>query len=96
MSKGANTLYIHKKISVDDTVVYNILIDGLLSYGYGTSTARGMADIVISGGAINDGVSGTRITKKKVLDAMRRMMNAFEYEIEFISESGREVLLSII
>lgn len=96
MNNGTNTLYIHKKVSVDDTVLYNILVDGLLSYGYGTITARSMADVVIGGGAVHNGVIGTNITKRKLLDAMRRIMTSYEYEIEYISDSGREVLSSII
>lgn len=96
MNKGTNILYIHKKVSVDDTVLYNILVDGLLSYGYGTITARSMADVVIAGGAVHNGVIGINITKRKLLDAMRRIMTSYEYEIEYISDSGREVLSSII
>lgn len=96
MSKDTNTLYIHKKVSVDDAVLYNILVDGLLSYGYGTITAHSMADVVIGGGAVYNGVIGNKITKRKLLDSMRRIMNAYEYEIEYISDSGREVLTSII
>ena len=96
MNKDANTLYIHKKVSVNDTVLYNILVDGLLSYGYGTITARSMADAVIDGGTVHNGILGTKITKRKLLAAVRRIMTSYEYEIEYISDSGREVLSSII
>lgn len=96
MSKDANTLYIHKKMYVNDSVLYNILVDGLLSYGYGTITARSMADVVIGGGTVHNGVLGNKITKRKLLAAVRRIMTSYEYEIEFISDSGREVLSSII
>lgn len=91
-----NVLYIHKKISVDDAVIYNILVDGLLSYGYGTITARSMADAVMRGATVHNGVIGNKITKRKLLDAIRRVMTSYEYEIEYVSDSGREILSAIL
>lgn len=96
MNKGTNIIYLHKKVIIEDAVLYNVLVDGLLSYGYGTLAARSMADKVLSGAPVNNSVLGVKITKRKLLDTMRRIMLQYEYEVEYISDSGREILSAIL
>ena len=96
MNKSTNIIYLHKKVFIDDAVLYNVLVDGLLSYGYGTLKARKMADEVLSGKPVNNGALGVKVTKRKLIDAVRRTMLQYEYEVEYISDSGREVLSAIL
>ena len=91
-----NELMIHKKIELSDGVLYNILVDGLLSFGYNTARAQYMAETVLKGGIIQEVVSGNKISKNSLLESIRRTVISFDYEIEYISDAGREILLNII
>jgi hypothetical protein len=95
MSKE-NTIYFHKEIEIDDTVVYNIIADGLLSFGHSTLQARKLAEDIIRGKTVREAMTGADISKTKVLDAARRFLCSMDNEIEIISDSGREILLMVI
>mgnify|MGYP003294274287 CR=1 FL=1 len=91
-----NTIYFHKKITVDDAVIYNLIADGLLSFGHSTMQARKLAEDIIKGKTVREAITGADISKSKVLDAARRFICSLDNEIEIISDSGRDILLMVI
>lgn len=92
-----NNITIHKKLEFPALTLGNIIVDGLLSFGYSFHAAQIAAEDILAGDSFYNKYTGVYINRRKVLQSIQRYCAGnTDIEIEMCSDNARDILLNIV